>query len=367
MDDILVHGESQKIHDERLQAVLKRLADSNITLNLEKYAFSKPEVRVLGNIISGNGISPGPSKIAAIVNLPAPKNNKEVRSFLGLVNQLSKFTNHLTKPLRDLLSKKNSWTWSHAHDDAFQNVKECLTTPPVLAFYDVNRKTKVCSDASKYGIGGVILQEQDNRLWKPIAYFSRALTETELRYSPVEKGCLAFTWLCERASDYILGKAIIGVTDHKPLLPMLKTHCLDQLPPRIRHFRMRLMRFNIKSILHVPGKEMYTPDTLSRLMTNNTVCREAAQFNEDAEVYVCSILNWLRVSDVILQQIIEAHDTDEVSRTTKEYCFESWPEKNLIPSAIRPYWMERANLTVVQNVLLKGSRIVISQLCILRS
>ena len=181
-----------------------------------------------------------------------------------MVNQLSKFTKHLadkTKPLRDLFSKKNSWTWSHAHDNAFQNIKECLTTPPVLAFYDVNRKTKVCSDTSKYGIGGVILQEQDNGLWKPIAYFSRALTETKLRCSPIEKEFLAFTWLCERASYYILGKAIMGVTDHKPFLPMLTTHCLDQLPPRIQRFRMWLMRFNIKSILHVPGKEMYAPDT----------------------------------------------------------------------------------------------------------
>ena len=155
IDDILVHGKSQQIHDERLQAVLKRLADSNITLNLEKCEFRKSEVRVLGNIISGNGISPGPSRIAAIVNLPAPKNIKEVRSFLGLVNQLSKFTNHLadkTMPLRDLLSKKNSWTWSHVHDNAFQNIKECLTTPAVLAFYDVNRKTKVCSDASNMAL-----------------------------------------------------------------------------------------------------------------------------------------------------------------------------------------------------------------------
>lgn len=96
-----------------------------------------------------------------------------------------------------------------------------MITTPVLAYYDVNRKTKVYSDASKYGIGGVILQEQDNGLWRPIAYFSRALTDTESRYSPREKECLVFTWLCERASDYILGKAIIGVTDHKPLLPML--------------------------------------------------------------------------------------------------------------------------------------------------
>ena len=106
-----------------------------------------------------------------------------------------------------------------------------MTLPPVLALYDVIRKTKVSSDASKYGIGGVVLQEQDDGFWKPISYFSRALTNVELHYSPIEKEALGFTWLCERASNYILGKPIIGVTDHKPLLPMLMTHCLDQLPP----------------------------------------------------------------------------------------------------------------------------------------
>ena len=89
----------------------------------------------------------------------------------------------------------------------------------------------------------------------------------------LRKKLLVFTWLCERASDYILGKPIIGVTDHKPLLPMLMTHCLDQLPPRIQRFRMRLLRFNIESMIQVPGKEMYTSDTLSRLMARKCVQR----------------------------------------------------------------------------------------------
>ena len=179
IDDVLVHGETQQIHDERLQAVLQRLAESNITLNLDKCEFSKSEVKVLGNIVSANGISPDSEKIEAIVNLPAPKNIREVRSFLEMVNLLSKFTEHLadkTKPLRDLLSKKNSWTWGHAQESAFREIKECLISPPVLALYDVNWKTKVSSDASKYGIGGVVFQEQDDGFWKPIAYFSRVLT-----------------------------------------------------------------------------------------------------------------------------------------------------------------------------------------------
>ena len=109
IDDVLVHGETQQIRDERLQAVLKRLTESNIPLNLDKCEFIKSEVKVLGNIVRAIGVSPDPEKIEAIVNLPAPKNIREIRSFLGMVNQLLKFTEHLAdkaKPLRDLLSKK---------------------------------------------------------------------------------------------------------------------------------------------------------------------------------------------------------------------------------------------------------------------
>ena len=79
-----------------------------------------------------------------------------------------------------------------------------------------------------YGIGGVVMQQQDNGDWKPISYVSRALSPVECWYSQVEKGCLAFVWACERSSDFIRGKSITGETNHKPLVPMLTTHSLDQ-------------------------------------------------------------------------------------------------------------------------------------------
>ena len=129
----------------------------------------------------------------------------------------------------------------------------------------------------------------------------------ELHYSPIEKEALGFTWLCQRASDY-QKKPIIGVTDHKPLFPMLMTRCLDQLPPRIQRFLMRLLRFNIESMINVPGKEMYTSNTLSRLMARKSVSKDVNKFNEETEAYVCPILDSLPVSDVKLQQIIEEQD-----------------------------------------------------------
>ena len=124
-------------------------------------------------------------------------------------------------------------------------------------------------------------------------------------------------------------------------------------------FRMGLLRFNIESMIHVPGKVMYTSDTLSRLMARKSVSKDVNKLNEETEAYVCSILDSLPVSDVKLQQIIEAQDNDEVCKAIKQYCFENWPERHLLPSAIHPYWTDRADLTVVQNVLLKDTRIVI--------
>ena len=119
-------------------------------------------------------------------------------------------------------------------------------------------------------VGAVLLQKQNEKNWKPISYVSRALTDTETRYSQIEKEALAFTWACERFSDYILGKSIIGETDHKPLVPLLTTHLLDKLPPRIQRLKMRLMRFNLEKIVYIPGKEMYSSDALSRLIKRDS-------------------------------------------------------------------------------------------------
>jgi len=236
IDDTLIHGRNQEEHDQRLHAVLNKLKEAHITLNPEKREFIKTSIKILGHIVSSEGIKPDPEKIKSILNSPVPKNVAEIRSFLSMVNQQSKFAPDLatkTKPLRDLLNKRSTWTWGAPQQKAYVDIKTCLAEAPIFALYDCNRETKISADASSYGIGGVVYQLQDDSNWKPIAYFSRALTPTETRYSQIEKECLAFTWLAECASDYILGKEITGETDHKLLVPLLTTHSIDQLPPRI--------------------------------------------------------------------------------------------------------------------------------------
>ena len=235
-----------------------------MTLNKEKCEFGKTTIKFLGHIITPEGISPDLHKTTAVKNMKQPSNVSELRGFLGMANQLRKFSSsitELTKPLRDLTSVKNSWMLGSSQTDAFNKVKDELTSPPVLAWYNPASETKITADASAYGLGAVLLQKHNE--WKPIAYASRSMTEAETRYAQIEKEALATTWACERFSNYILEKQVLLETDHKPLVPLFSTKHLDDLPPRILRFRLCLMQFD-NTISHVPGKLLYTADTLCR-------------------------------------------------------------------------------------------------------
>ena len=202
------------------------LAESKTTLSKVKYEFSVSKVKVLGHIVSSEDIAADPEKIEAIQNLATPRNVPEVRSVLGMFNHVSKFAGYIaskTKPLRELLKKRKTLVWGQPQDQTFTEINEALTSAPILALYDPNRETKVNADAPSYGIGGVIMRQQDNGDWKPIPYVSRALSPVECRHLQVEKECLAFVWACELSNDFIWGNSSTDETDHKALVSMLTT------------------------------------------------------------------------------------------------------------------------------------------------
>ena len=238
MDDILIFGQTQEEHDVRLHQVLKKIQSAGITLNKNKCEFEKESLHFLGRKIDKNGISADPNKIVAVFKMETPKTRTELRSFLGMVNQLGKFSPclaDLSKLLLQLLSSKDTWIWNQPQDSAFQQVKQELTKPVVLALYDPLTELKVCSDASAYGLGAVLMQKCSNK-WKAVAYASKSLSNTELRYSQIEKEALGLVWACEKFSNYIIGACIQLETEHKPLIPLLEKANLDSLPLRILRF-----------------------------------------------------------------------------------------------------------------------------------
>ena len=362
IDDILVYEKDQEEHDERLEKVLNRIEGAGITLNSEKCDFSKSKVTFLGHVVDATGVSPDPSKIKAISEMPEPTNITELRRFLGMTNQLSKFSPKLaetSKPLRDLLSKKNMWSWGVPQRNSFNEMKRILSSDvAVLALYDPEADSRVSADASSYGVGAVLEQQQKDNTWRPVAYQSRSLSACEQRYAQIEKEALAVTWACERFNNYLLGKSFQIQTDHKPLIYLLSSaKDLDCLPPRIQRFRLRLMRYHY-SIVHVPGKHLTTADTLSRAPVSEPIFTDSS-FEEDCALYVNQVIQGLPASEQRLEEIKAHLQEDEICRQIMSYCTEGWPSKSTLKGPIKVYAQFAAELTVQHGLLLKGSRLVI--------
>ena len=184
------------------------------------------------------------------------------------------------------------------------------------------------------------MQSTTDGHWKPVAYISRAMTETEQRYAQVEKEALAVTWACERLSDYLIGKNFHIETDQKPLVSLLGNKNLNALPPRIQRLRMRLLRFKY-TISHVPGKSLVVADTLSRAPVTKHISEHDNRQNEEIELYVNSVLSEVPASDKRLEEIRERQREDEVCRQMVTYCKDGWPERASCPEALKAYWSER--------------------------
>ena len=359
MDDILVHAKDQPTHDKIVREVLQRLSEAGLTLN-EKCEFSKNSAKYLGHIIDENGIHPDPSKVEAIKKFPAPSSVTELQRFMGMVNQLAKYIPQLADintPLRQLLRKDNSWIWDKPQETAFQQIKDLLTSPPVLAHYDPQKTTIVAADASNNGIGAVLSQIQEDGTRKPVYYISRSLTDTEQKYAVIEKEALATTWACERFNDYILGLQFTVETDHKPLVPFLTTTELYKMPPRIQRFRLRLMRYS-PEVVYVQGKSQITADALSRAPVNSINSADLDLINE-ATKFAKQSIDIIPASTNKLQEIREEQKADDITLQVREYCIKGWPKYMPENPLLKQYWTNRDHFTIVDDLLLFDDRLVI--------
>ncbi|KAL5468831.1 hypothetical protein EMCRGX_G029953 [Ephydatia muelleri] len=270
IDDMLIHGRTEEEHQQRLTAVLKRCQEVHLTLNKEKCQFGVPQVTYLGHCISADGITPDENRVKAILAMPPPKDKKGVERLLGTLNYVSKFVPNMstvTEHIRVLLGKDVPFVWTWEQEAAFENVKKLLSTAPVLAFYDVKQPVTVSCDASQTGLGAVLLQQEC-----PVAYISRALSDTEQRYAQIEKELLAVVFAFEKFNQYVYGRTVSVQSDHKPLESILKKP-LHHAPPRLQRMLLRLQKYDF-ILSYKPGKEMYIADTLSRAYTPDTTVGE---------------------------------------------------------------------------------------------
>ena len=177
------------------------------------------------------------------------------------------------------------------------------------------------------------------------------MSETERRYAQIEKENLATTWTCEKFSIFILGKHIQVETNHKHLVPLLGLKHLDSLPPRILRLHLRLDRFSY-DIKHVPGKELYTADTLSRAPNSETSTADSTTLEALPEVCVMQAIMHLPASSLCVETYQHAQCEDPACKILFEYCQEGWPDQKNINPVAKRYWEAQGELPVGDGLLM---------------
>ena len=206
LDDIIVVSRGSK--DDHLKLVykcLKKLDEDNLRINLPKCHFAKTEIEWLGHKFTQSGIAPLESKTAAIASLPAPKNLKQLRSFLGAVHYLGKFIPNLSQlchPLCPLLKKNTKFIWNTEHDTHFQAIKDKVANTTENTHYNPHFETRIKCDASRAGLGAALEQRSPSG-WHTVAFASRFLNSNEERYSINELELLGVVWSVEHFKYYL--------------------------------------------------------------------------------------------------------------------------------------------------------------------
>ena len=361
-DDILIHTADEESHRHLLKRVKDKLKEAGLKLNEQKCTNFKKEIKFLGHIISPDGVKPDQEKVEAIKNMAEPTSVPELRRFLGMVQYLGRYIDNLAtilKPLNLLLQNDVAWTWDKAQEESFTTVKQMLTEPQVLAYFDLNRETIVSADASQFGLGAVLLQQHKEGL-KAIAYCSRTLTETETRYAQIEKELLAATWACERFEKYLVGMEQFTLyTDHKPLVPLINNKHLTESPLRCQRMLMGLMRIRVTAT-YVPGKNMVVADLLSRCPRKLLEVEEDDELQQNVKAFVEETVSAWPVSDKKLEQIKQLTQEDVALPSALSFTRDGWPEhREDVKLAALGLYQFRNELSEVDGLLVYGDRIVI--------
>lgn len=350
-DDLIITGSTEQEHDDVLRLVLERAKKYNIKFNKAKIQFKSRQVKFMGQLFSGNGIEPCESYIKAIADMPRPKQKSDVLRLLGMAKYLGKFVPNLSKvtaPLRNLTRLDVEWSWSEEHDNSLCKLKHLLSHAPVLAFFDPSVNIEIETDASKDGLGACLLQNGH-----PIAFSSRSLTKSEVKYAQIEKETLAIDFACQKFHYLIYGvKNVLVHSDHKPLVSIFQKD-LYNVTPRLQRLRLRLLKYDL-NVTYKPGKYLYIADTLSRayLITPD--------FDDpELKFAVHSLVNHLPISEERKVELKQATKDDPDLSTIIKYLDFGWPDKNKIPFHLRHFIKLKDDLLVCDDLLFLGNKLVV--------
>lgn len=364
-DDICVAGQDEASLLESVRQVLAKIRNYGFRVRAEKCNFFADEVKFLGNIIDKNGNRADPAKTLAVKNLPTPKDEKTLLSFLGAVNYYGKYIkgmSDLTAPMNHLLQKDVPWNWTKECEKSFNRFKSILQSDLVLCHYVPDMPIQVAADASALAIGAQINHEFPDGSIKAIAYASRTLTKAERAYSQIEREALGLVFAVKHFHRYIYGRKFTLITDHKPLLAIfgstkgIAAHAAN----RIQRWQL-IMRAYFFDIKYTSTTEFGYVDMLSRLIGDQPPDEDyviaCTQMEDLCKMDVNDAVSCFPVTN---KEIVAATAKCSQFQRVMEYMQTGWPSSiNQVQRDVHEFFRFKESLSVVNSCLLYRNRLVV--------
>ena len=319
-------------------------------MNPDKCQIKKSSVKLYGNLLTTTGMQPDPKKVDDIVKLASHTNKQELRSLVGMVTYLNRFiqnTTSLLEPLRKLLKNDIHFSWDETQDHAFERIKAAIRSACNLSYFDKNKPCEIQCDASLKGLGCCLIQDGN-----PVYFASKSLTETESRYSNIEREMLGVVFALTRLRQYTFGRHVTIITDHKPFESLKNNKNLNMCPLRLQCMLLRIQEYDF-NIKYRPGTKIHIPDCLSRLIPLHKSDPAISGMN-------ISVNEIVMTPESKLETIRSHVNNDNDLLTLRDFVMNGWPnDRSLIPASIIPYWPYKEELGYYNCILLKCDRVII--------
>jgi len=364
IDDIIIFGRTQSELLDRLDQVLTRLQEHGLKVKPTKCSLFKTEIKFLGHLVNESGIKPLPDKLEAIKYWPVPRCVRETKAFYGLCSYYRKFIKNFAQiahPLTNLTKKFVRFSWSDAEQNSFEQLKSALLDAPILAYPHPHVECIVDTDVSGVAIGGCVSQVIEGTE-RPIAFFSRVLSDSQTKYCPTKRELLAAVLTLQHFRHYLLHVPVKLRTDHHSLL-WLKTFKSPE--GMLARWLETFAEFDLH-IEHRAGRTHCNADALSRQYCKQCWGKpqhtdddfdELARANEIAEPLG---INQLQILPEISEtELAELQDADTIISPVK-----TWLELDYSPTEdeireihpeARKLWSNRQLLKITDNILVRTS------------
>ncbi len=377
IDDVISGSATVDEHLPILRTVFECFCQAGVRTEKSKCRFLQTSVNYLGHRIDAAGLHPTDERLRALRDIGRPENKKMLRSFLGAVNYYSKFIpylQHHCAPLHQLTRQDSKWHWNDQHDAIFEHLKSVLTSDATLVHYDEAKPLIVATDASDVGLGAVLLHRFPDGSERPIAYASRLLSDTEKRYSTVDKEALAVVYAIDtKFQQYLLGRHFLIKTDHKPLERLfgprvetpklaasrlarwamtMSTLAASRLPGDRRAMTMSNYNYDIQ---YQTGSSNAPADVLSRFPVDPPTAEGVERLGARSNIL------HLKLQDVTISKKALQQETmrDETLFQVIAHMEQGWPDNtSSLPPELHHFFEKRMELSYEEKILLWKGRIV---------